>query len=135
MFSDWASPNGGMPQGTFLGPYVFLALINDLQSSLVMHKFVDDCTMTEILEAHRSMTSIMQQEIDGVDSWSSLNHMKINTKKTKEMLFGSITKNPPSLLQPNGQPIERVRSYKLLGLHVTDTLKWNEHDFCVVIVL
>jgi hypothetical protein len=125
VFSDWASPNGGMPQGTFLGPYVFLALINDLQSSLELHKFVDDCTMTEILKAH--MTSIMQQEIDSVDSWSSLNHMNINTKKTKEMLLGSITKNPPPLLQLNGQPIERVSSYKLLGLQVTDTLKWNEH--------
>ena len=43
------------------------------------------------------------------------------------MLLGSITKNPSLLLQLNGQPIERVRSYKLLGLHVTDTLKWKEH--------
>ena len=42
------------------------------------------------------------------------------------MLLGSITKNPPPLLQLNGQPIERIRSYKLLGLHVTNTLKWNE---------
>ena len=45
--------------------------------------------------------------------------MNINTKKTKEMLFGLITKN--------GQPIERVSSFELLGLHVTDILKWNEH--------
>ena len=53
--------------------------------------------------------------------------MNINTKKTKETLLGSLTKNSPLLLQLNGQPIERVRSYKLLGLHVTDTLKWKEH--------
>jgi hypothetical protein len=69
----------------------------------------------------------MQPEIDSVDSWSILNYMNINTKKTKEMLLGSITKNPPPLLQLNGQPVERVKSYKLLGLHVTDTLQWNEH--------
>ena len=53
--------------------------------------------------------------------------MNINTKKTKQMLFGSITKNLPPLLQLNRQPIERVSSYKLLGLHATDTLKWIEH--------
>jgi len=68
----------------------------------------------------------MQQEIDSVDSWSSLNHI-INAKKTKEMLIGSIQKNPPPLLQLDWQPVERVTSYKLLGLHVTDSLQWNEH--------
>ena len=53
--------------------------------------------------------------------------MIISTKKTKEMLIGSILKNPPSLLQLNGQLIERVKSYKLLGLHVTDSLQWKVH--------
>jgi len=43
VFSDWASPNGSMPQGTWLGPYVFLSLINDLESLVELHKFVDDC--------------------------------------------------------------------------------------------
>ena len=124
-FSDWASPNGGMPQGTYLGPYVFLAMINDLKSPLELHKFVDDCTLSEIIQ--KSGASIMQQAIDSVDSWSSLNHMIISTKKTKEMLIGSILKNPPSLLQLNGQLIERVKSYKLLGLHVTDSLQWKVH--------
>jgi len=89
------------------------------------HKFVDDCTLSEIIE--KSGTSIMQQEVDSIDSWSSLNHMVMNTKKTKEMLIGSIQKNPPTLLQLDGQPVERVTSYKLLGLHVTDSLQWNEH--------
>jgi hypothetical protein len=49
-FSDWVSPNGGMPQRTYLGPYVFLSLIDDLNSLLEMHKFVDDCTLTEIVK-------------------------------------------------------------------------------------
>jgi len=88
VFSDWASPNGGMPQGTYLGPYVFLTMIDDLKSPLEMHTFFDDCTLSEIIK--KSGTSIMQQEIDSVDSWSSLNHMVINVKKTKEMLIGSI---------------------------------------------
>ena len=38
-----------------------------------------------------------------------------------------MTKNPPPALMLNSQSIERVKSYKLLGLHVTDTLRWNEH--------
>jgi len=70
----------------------------------------------------------MQQEMDNVDSWSSLNHMVINTKKSKEMLIGSNKKNPPPL-QFDWQPVERTvnyYSYKLLGLHVTGSLQWNE---------
>jgi len=100
VFSDWASPNGGMPQGTYLGPYIFLTMIDDLKSQLELHKFVDDCTLSEII----NKASIMQQEkeIDSVDSWSSLNHMVINIKKTKEMLISSIQKNLPPLLNLMG---------------------------------
>ena len=47
--SEWASPNGGMPQGTWLGVYIFLIPINDLKSEINLHKFVDDCTLYEIL--------------------------------------------------------------------------------------
>lgn len=124
-FSDWASPNGSMPQGTWLGPYVFLTLINDLTSMMELHKFVDDCTLSEIVSKHDIST--MQYEIDDLNSWSQSNHMNINTKKTKEMLLGSIGKNPPPAVQLAGLPIDHVHSYKLLGLHITDTLKWNEH--------
>ena len=48
-------------------------------------------------------------------------------KKTKEMLLGSIGKTPPSAVQLASSSIDRIHSYKLLGLHVSDTLKWNDH--------
>jgi len=127
LFSDWSSPNGGMPQGTWLGPFVFLSVINDLQSTLQLHKFVDDCTLSEVLS--KLTASAMQLELDAVDNWSQTNYMNINTKKTKEMQLGlrPNRKNPPPALQLNGQPIEQVTSYKLLGLHVTEKLRWSEH--------
>ena len=84
-FSNWASSNGGIRQGTWLGPYVFLSLINDLKSTLQLHKFVDDCIMTEIISAFD--VSVMKQELDKLKSWSDTNLMNINTKKTKEMLI------------------------------------------------
>jgi len=88
VLSEWARPNGGMPQGTWLGPYVFLALINDLSSLVELHKFVDDCTLSEILTA--SDVTIMQDEIDSLNRWSTTNFMNVNTKKTKEMLLGPV---------------------------------------------
>jgi len=65
----------------------------------------------------------MQLQFDALNDWSTANLMNINTKKTKEMLMGRMRKNPPDLVQLNGQPIERVKSYKLLGLRVNDALK------------
>jgi len=43
------------------------------------------------------------------------------------MLLGPIQKTQPPPLQLNGQPIERVNTKKLMGLHTSDTLTWNEH--------
>ena len=125
LYSDWSSPNGGMPQGTWLGPFVFLSIINDLQSALHLHKFVDDCTLSEVLP--KLSASAMQQELDAVDNWSKANYMNINSKKTKEMQLQPSRKNCPPALRLNNLPIEQVRSYKLLGLHVTNELRWSEH--------
>ena len=125
VLSEWARPNGGMPQGTWLGPYVFLALINDLSSLAELHKFVDDCTLSETITTPDD--TIMQQEIDSLNNWSTSNCMNINTKKTKEMLLGPIRNKVLVPLLLNNSSIERVHSYKLLGLNINDKMKWNEH--------
>ena len=53
--------------------------------------------------------------------------MNINTKKTKEMLSGPILLNRPPLIAVNDGTVERVTSFKLLGLTITDNLSWEEH--------
>ena len=71
----------------------------------------------------------MQDEIGSLNyRLSTTNFLNVNTKKTKEMLLGPARNNevtPPLLL--NNACIERVHSYKLLGLNIYDGLKWNEH--------
>ena len=49
IFSDWLALNGGMPQGSWLGPLTFLVLMDDLSTGCLMHKFVDDTTLSEII--------------------------------------------------------------------------------------
>jgi hypothetical protein len=80
-FSDWITLKGGMPQGTWLGPYVFLIIINDLTTMMATFKFVDDVTLTEIVD--QSNTSQMQLAADQIAEWSNNNFMNINNKKTK----------------------------------------------------
>ena len=47
--SDWARITGGMPQGSWLGPLIFIAYIDDLNPSCIIHKFMDDVTLTEVM--------------------------------------------------------------------------------------
>jgi ribonuclease P/MRP protein subunit RPP40 len=84
--SPWLHPNGGMPQGCYFGPYVFLILINDLIANVPLVKFVDDSTAVEIVNP--GACSHMQSVLDQIDHWCDVNFMEINTKKTKQMFFG-----------------------------------------------
>jgi hypothetical protein len=128
-YSTWTESSAGMPQGTWLGPLSFIALINDLKVSCPAHKFVDDVTLTEILPSI-SMPSAMKYFLSELSLWASANFMQINAKKTKEIILGPV---PPTTLDPvvlDGNIIEGVPSFKLLGVHIDNDLRWNTHiDF------
>jgi len=125
VFSDWITLKGGMPQGTWFGPYVFIILIDDLNTIMATFKFVDDVTVTEHID--RSNISQMQLAADEIADWSHRNFMNINTKKTKEMLLDPIVKTPPASIVFDTGVVDRVTSFKLLGVVITDNLSWENH--------
>ena len=102
-----------------------IILINDLELDVTLLKYVDDVMATEVLA--KCEISKLQSVVDDLVDWSGRNQMNINTNKTKEMLLGPIRKNPPSLLNISCQPVERVNSFKLLGVTITDSLNWEEN--------
>jgi len=69
----------------------------------------------------------MQLFVDNLVKQSTNNGMKVNQQKTKEMLIGSNANNQLPQLILNGTRVERVSSFKLLGVHVTSNLKWTKH--------
>ena len=84
-FSPPGHPNGGVPQGTLLGPKCFLVYINDLETPVPLYKYVDDSTLFEI--CHRKSESVLQHSVDIAARWTVHNDMKINSDKSKEMLI------------------------------------------------
>ena len=116
--SSWLQLNGAMPQGSRLGPLTFLLLIDDMQVDCLVHKYVDDTTLTGLLQG-RNESSNMQDFFQQLLNWSNINGMTVNFTKTKKLVMGPVALSSNlSLIQWAEGQIEPVSSFKLLGLHL-----------------
>jgi len=86
VLSDWLQLTAGMPQGSHLGPLTFVILIDALQPGCLTHRYIDDTTMSEILD--KSAVSSMQSFVDELVQQATETGIIVNGRKTKEMLIG-----------------------------------------------
>ena len=87
----------GVPQGTKLGPWLFLVLINDLEISSLnaqLWKYVDDTTISEIVaKGNESKSQLITNQ---VIQWSIDNRVQLNNDKCKELRISFAKKSPES---------------------------------------
>ena len=131
VISSSAPCPAGVPQGSVISPTLFNIHINDLENTLTnnftnTHKYADDCTLDEVVA--NGALSNMQESTNQVMNWANDNKMMVNPKKTKDMWISFSQSSPePPPIQTDGIEIERVNSFKLLGVWVQNDLKWNTH--------
>ena len=84
-FSDWPPVPAGVPQGTKLGPWLFILMLNDLQiPNFDNWIYVDDTTVSEVVQ--NNSNSSMQSAANIVQDWSNTNKFQLNVKKCKELM-------------------------------------------------
>ena len=120
----------GVPQGSVLGPLLFILYINDIcnvSKLLKMILFADD---TNLFRSGRELNSLckeVSEELEKLNTWFKVNKLSLNVSKTNFILFSGrkcINNVSISIDKVN---IERVFSTKFLGIHIDEKLTWKQH--------
>ena len=122
-----------MPQGSILGPLLFILHINDLGDYLLdssVSLYADDTALYTTAESQVEFMLNFSLELSIVSEWLKANHPTLNAEKNKYMVFGSrklLTAKPDLNLMVGDKPIKRVSSTKYLGIILDEHLSFEEH--------
>ena len=119
----------GVPQGSVLGPLLFLVYVNDLPnaSSLNIRMFADDTVLFCSHKYSQNVEAMVNNELHKVSKWFCSNKLSLSLNKTRYMILSKSKTNEPFSVQINGFEIEQTHSYKYLGVIIDDKLKWHDH--------
>ena len=122
----------GVPQGSVLGPLLFLVYINDFSISVknsIVHHFADDTNLLYINKSLKVMCKKINFDLKGITDWLNANRLSLNVDKTEFIIFRS----PRKLLdydvniRLNGQRLYPSSYIVYLGVLLDEHLSWKPH--------
>ncbi len=124
--SSWKKVTSGVPQGSLLGPLLFVIFINDLSKKIIKDTklYADD---TKVISINRCQddSKLLQEDINTLVKWSKEWLIKFNESKCKVMFFGK--QNPKQQYVMNNTILTETTIEKDLGIYISNNLEWDHH--------
>ena len=119
----------GVPQGTFLGPLMFLIYINNItdnmDSATNMRLYTDDCLLNRIIRSSDDIDSL-QNDLNSLTDWSSKWQMTFNTSKCKLLRITTKRNTIIHCYKMADDLLETVKHHPYLGVELSH-IKWTNH--------
>ena len=120
----------GVPQGSTLGPLLFILYINDMENSLtnmsIIH-FADDSTLHTKFRRGSNIVTTVDNELGSINSWLQANKLFLNIDKTKYMIYYLKDKPPDINISISNATISRADLHKFLGIYIDEKLTFGSH--------
>ena len=126
--SDLLNISCGIPQGSILGPKLFILYINDLCNISRLVKYILFADDTNLFCADKNINQLVTTVstiLDKLCIWFAVNKLSLNVSKTNYMLFGNL--NAQFDITINGISISRVHVAKFIGILIDEKLNWKDH--------
>ena len=125
--SNFLLVNSGVPQGSMLGPFLFLIYINDISRKIMSNTklFADDTKVYRILRDTKEDVEELQKDLIRLESWSNDWRLKFNTDKCEAMCMSKKNDYSSPQYQLCGNQLKAVSEVKDLGIYITSNLSWS----------